>query len=193
MCKSCLVKEERDNKTSSLTQLRACQSPSTQLSLRAVGFEVKALVFKIEALIRVSFWRVLSFQSFSWKIGSNPRRQSKNIEMKYQTHIKLGHGFYIIHVSKSIWRIKNQPFKSTSCSDNASCSGQFILKTSRDVFIFNLGLHFEGLFWERYILKGQITFEGHWRLQSWTLESMPEVWENGSGRDSNFKMFIVYM
>ena len=24
-------------------------------------------------------------------------------------------------------------------------------------------------FWERYILKGQIAFEGHWRLQSWTL------------------------
>jgi hypothetical protein len=29
--------------------------------------------------------------------------------------------------------------------------------------------HFEGLFGERYILKGQIAFEGHWRLQSWTL------------------------
>ena len=36
----------------------------------------------------------------------------------------------------------------------------------------NLGLRFEGLFGERYyILKGQITFEGHWRLQSWTLVS----------------------
>ena len=33
----------------------------------------------------------------------------------------------------------------------------------------NLGLHFEGLFWERYILKGQIALEGHWRLQSSTL------------------------
>jgi hypothetical protein len=43
MCKSCLVKEGRDNKTrsGSLTQPWACQSPSMQLSLRAVGPEVK--------------------------------------------------------------------------------------------------------------------------------------------------------
>ena len=32
------------------------------------------------------------------------------------------------------------------------------------------GCVFEGLFWERYILKAQIAFEGHWRLQSWTLD-----------------------
>ena len=44
-----------------------------------------------------------------------------------------------------------------------------ILRTSSDIFISNLGLRFEGLFWEKCILKGQITFEGHWRLQSWTL------------------------
>ena len=44
-----------------------------------------------------------------------------------------------------------------------------MLQTSSDVFIFNLGLRFEGLFWERCILKGQITFGGHWRLQSRTL------------------------
>ena len=31
-------------------------------------------VFKIETLIRVSFWRALKFQSLSWRIGSNPRR-----------------------------------------------------------------------------------------------------------------------
>ena len=44
---------------------------------------------------------------------------------------------------------------------------QIILRTSSDV------LHFEGLFWKRYklILKGQIVFEGHWSLQSWTLAS----------------------
>jgi hypothetical protein len=28
------------------------------------------------------------------------------------------------------------------------------------------------LFWERYILKGQIAFQGHWRLQSWTLNTV---------------------
>ena len=30
--------------------------------------------------------------------------------------------------------------------------------------IFDLELRFERLFWESYILKDQITFEGHWRL-----------------------------
>jgi hypothetical protein len=64
-------------------------------------------------------------------------------------------------------------------SDNAllhlfgSCGGHIILRTSSDLFIFNLGFHIEGLFGERYIsiyiLKGQIAFEGHCRLQSWTL------------------------
>ena len=53
---------------------------------------------------------------------------------------------------------------------------QILLRTSSDVFIFNLGLHFEGLFWERYILKGQITFEGHWRLQFWPLEPTLTKW-----------------
>ena len=48
-------------------------------------------VFKIEALIWVSFWRVLKFEPFSWRVGSNPRLQSKNIEMEYKTHIKLVH------------------------------------------------------------------------------------------------------
>ena len=43
------------------------------------------------------------------------------------------------------------------------------LRTSSDIVIFNSGLHFEGLFWERYILKSKIAFEGHWRLQSWTV------------------------
>ena len=35
-----------------------------------------------------------------------------------------------------------------------SCGGQIMLRTSSDVFIFNLGLCLKGLFWERYILKG---------------------------------------
>ena len=43
------------------------------------------------------------------------------------------------------------------------------IEDSSDIVIFNLGLRFEGFFWEGYILKSQITFEGHWRLQSWTL------------------------
>ena len=48
-----------------------------------------AEVFKIEALIWVSFWRVLKFQPSCWMDGSNPIHQSKNTEMRYKTHIKL--------------------------------------------------------------------------------------------------------
>ena len=83
---------------------------------------------------------------------------------------------YVVYVTSLMWRFKNQSSTSTSCIDNAlhllvlvPC--RVYLRTSSDVFIFCLGLHFEGLFWERYILKGQIAFEGHWRLQSWTLRS----------------------
>jgi hypothetical protein len=72
---------------------------------------------------------------------------------------------YMVHVSSTMWRIKNQPSKSTTCSDNVmfvgSCGGHIIFRTSSDVLIFNLGLHSEGLVRERYILKGQIVFEGH--------------------------------
>jgi hypothetical protein len=39
-------------------------------------------VFKIKALVGVSFRRALKFQPFSWRVGSTPKRQSKNIEMK---------------------------------------------------------------------------------------------------------------
>ena len=73
------------------------------------------------------------------------------------------------------YNVKNWESNSTSCSDKCptlvgSCGGHSLWRTSSDVFLFNLRLRFEGLFWERYILKGQIAFEGHWRLQSWTLD-----------------------
>ena len=56
---------------------------------------------------------------------------------------------------------------------------RIILRTSIDVFICNLGLRFEGLFWKGYILKGQIVFEGHRRLQFWTLHKSLQAWEFG--------------
>ena len=78
------------------------------------------------------------------------------------------------HVSRTMWRIRNQPSNSTSCSVNALRLlvlvtgllywGLQVMSTTSI-----LGLRFEGLFRERNILKGQIVFEGHWRLQSWTL------------------------
>ena len=51
-------------------------------------------MFKIEALIWVSIWRALKFQSFNKRGDSNPRCRSKNIEMKYKIHIKLVHEIY---------------------------------------------------------------------------------------------------
>ena len=82
---------------------------------------------------------------------------------------------YMVHVSSTLWRIKNQPSNYTSCSDQCptlvgSCGGQIILMTSSDVFISIWGCVLKGCF-ERgmFWAKGQIAFEGHWRLQSWTL------------------------
>ena len=147
----------------------------------------------------------------------------------------------MVHVSSTMWRTKNRPSDSTSCSDNAlrllvlvtsklywglhqvtssisiwgcvlkgcvlrevhfegpirvwrplktsilnigdvmtklywqcptlagSCGGQIWPRTSSDVFNFDMGLRFEGLCFERGIMKGQFAFEGHWRLQAWTM------------------------
>jgi hypothetical protein len=46
------------------------------------------------------------------------KRQSKNIEIKCKTHIKVVHELHGT-CSSTMWRIKNQPSHSTSCSDNA--------------------------------------------------------------------------
>ena len=37
---------------------------------------------------------LLNFSFSVWRASSNPRRQSKNIEMKYKTRIKLVHELY---------------------------------------------------------------------------------------------------
>ena len=70
----------------------------------------------------------------------------------------------MVHVSSTMWRIKNQPSNSTSCSDNAlhllvlvTCNLYWGLQVTSSFSIWGC------------ILKGQITFEGHWRHQSWTL------------------------
>ena len=82
---------------------------------------------------------------------------------------------YVVHVTGTImWGIMNQPSNSTSMYSQhptlvGSCAGHNISRTSSNTFIFNVGLHFKWLFWVSYILKGQIAFEGHWRLQCWTL------------------------
>ena len=60
------------------------------------------------------------------------------------------------------------------CSDNTLCLLTLVpsklywgLQVTSSFSIW--GCHFEGRVWERYILKGQITFEGHRRRQSGTL------------------------
>jgi hypothetical protein len=63
----------------------------------------------------------------------------------------------MVWVSSTMWRIKNQPSNSISCSDNAlrllvRVAGILIERTY--IFIFNLELHFEGLF------LGEVYFEG---------------------------------
>ena len=75
-------------------------------------------MFEIEDLIWVSFWKGLKFQHFSWRNGSNLSCQSKNIEMKFKKFMLNLCMNYMIHVSSTMWRIKNQPSNSTSCSDN---------------------------------------------------------------------------
>ena len=80
----------------------------------------------------------------------------------------------MVHASSTMWRIKNRSSNFTSCNDNAL---RLMVLVVRKLYwglqvtssFSNLGLYFAGLFWESDILKGQIAFERHWRLQSWTL------------------------
>ena len=70
---------------------------------------------RLKPLIRVSFWRALKFQPFNLRVGSNPRRQSKNLETKSKTHVKLVHE---ISGKCFQYNVKNKK-STTSCSDNA--------------------------------------------------------------------------
>ena len=87
--------------------------------------------------------------------------------MEYKTHIKLVHGLYGTCFLYSIMRgIKNQPYDSSSYSDNAlrllvlvAGISYWGLQVTSSFSIW--GFRFEGLFCERYVLKGQVTFEGH--------------------------------
>ena len=74
--------------------------------------------FKIEALIWVSFWRALNSQPFSWTASSNIRHQSKNVVIWNTKRVSNSCMNYIVHVSSTMWRIKNRPSNFVSCSDN---------------------------------------------------------------------------
>jgi hypothetical protein len=52
-------------------------------------------VSKIEAFYEFRFEGLSNFSpSIKDVFGSNPRRRSKNIELKYKTHVKLAHELY---------------------------------------------------------------------------------------------------
>ena len=76
----------------------------------------------------------------------------------------------MVHVSSTMWRIKNQPSNSTSWSESITpftCWFLWRAYSHEDFFKWlNLGWCFQRLFWERYTLKGQIA--GHRRLGTWT-------------------------
>jgi hypothetical protein len=130
-------------------------------------------VFKIEALIWVSFWMAINFspsvEGLVQNQGVNPRIKKWDTKSILNLHMN-----YIVHLFSTMWRIKNWPSNSISCSDNALrllvlvvgilCRG-LELKSSFSIW----GCVSKGFFWERYILKGQIVFEGYWRLQPCTL------------------------
>ena len=75
----------------------------------------------------------------------SPRRQCNIIERKYKTQIKLVHDLH------GTWLQYNTKKLGTNPTLVGSCGGQIVSRTSRDVFIFNSGLRFEELFWERCI------------------------------------------
>ena len=86
-----------------------------------------------------------------WKVGSNPRHQSKNIEMKYKTHFKLVHESYDTCFEYNVI-IKNRPSDCTSCS--VACWWADYIED----FKWRLHFQFRVVFWrvvfERHILKG---------------------------------------
>ena len=129
--------------------------------------------FSVEGLVQI-IWRALKFQSFSWQVGSNPRHQSMNIEMKYKTELKICAWIMRYMFPGTMWRIKNQPSYSTSCIDNAQRLLVLVpgsvnrgLQVTSSFLIW--GCVVEGCFERGIYLEGQIAYEGHWRLQSWTL------------------------
>ena len=89
---------------------------------------------------------------------------------------------YMVHVFNIMWRIKNEPSDSTSCSDNVLrllvlVAGRWYWRCQVTSSFSIWGCILKECFWERSNLKVQIAFEGHWRLQSWTLVQTSHAFE----------------
>ena len=139
------------------------------------------------------FWRALKFQPFNWRVGSNPRRQSKNLEKEIQNSYYNLCMNYMVHVSSTMWKkIKNQPSNSTSCSDNA-LARLLVLVVGQVTSSFSIWCCvLKGCFERGIFSNGQIAFEEHWRLQSWTmlasmlgLTNMSGTWDSIVNRPSD--------
>ena len=107
-------------------------------------------MFKIEALIWVSFSGALTFQP-----KSSIQEHRNELPNSYQTC--AWYTWYMF--PKQCEETKNQPSNSTSCSDNAhACWFLWCVHYIQDLkwrLHFQIGVAFEGLFWERnIILKG---------------------------------------
>ena len=81
----------------------------------------------------------------------------------------------MVHVSSTMWRTKNQPSNSISCDDNALHLLVLVagilyreIQVTSPFSIWSCVLN--GCFERKKFLNGQIAFEEHWRLQSWTLD-----------------------
>ena len=130
-------------------------------------------VFKIEVLIWVSFWRALKFQPFRWRVGSNLRRQSKNIENEiqnsYQTCARII--WYIFSIQCEELRI-NQLTPLLVVTIPYTC--WFLWRVDYiENFKWRLHFQFGVVFWRAILravyLERPNCVEGHWRLQSWIL------------------------
>jgi hypothetical protein len=88
---------------------------------RLKGIEDFNLEHRLKPSYEFHFERALKFQPFSWKVGSNPRRRSKNIEIEIQNSY-LTRAWVIWYMFPvRCEELENQPSNSTSCSDNALC------------------------------------------------------------------------
>jgi len=93
----------------------------------------------------------------------------------------------MLHVLGTMWRIKNQPSNSNSCSNNALrllilVAGRLYWRLQVASSFSIWGCVLKGCF-ERGIIwrADSCSIEGHWRLQSWTLMDMQEGWRSVGG------------
>jgi hypothetical protein len=129
-------------------------------------------MFKIEALIWVSFWRVLSFE-----LELKGWLKSKMSIQEYKTEILNSYKTYA-WVLWYIFPVQCEKLRLNHLTPLLVVLMPFacwFLWHAQYIEDFKWRLHFQvGVAFGRVVLRevyfeGKIVFEGHWRLQSWTL------------------------